>query len=115
MRMTRIYWRRFSRPLVAGVAFACGIFATTSVLLVDAVDSAQASAQVEPPPDLSALPGLRITGYSRLGDYVSYQLADDTGASYTTRDLEALGHRVVPRDACRLILNPGDHHESIRC
>lgn len=115
MRLTRIYWRRFSRPVVAAAAFALGIFTTASVLMVDTVSDANAANATPPPPDLAALPGLHITGYTRLGEYVSYQLQDANGETYSTRDLEALGHRVVPRSSCSLILNPGEHHESIRC
>ncbi|XKE46022.1 assembly protein [Halomonas organivorans] len=115
MRMTRIYWKRFNRPVLSVASFLLGIFLTVSVLVVDRVD-ARAPATPDTPsgPDLTEFAGLRIDSFARLGNSIVYRLTDGD-RSLTNADLEAQGLRVVPVDTCRLRLHRGPDYVEIRC
>jgi len=117
MTLTRIYWKRFNRPLLALVGFALGIVLTTSVLLVDQVD-ARADNTPTPaaaPVDLTRFADYRITGYARLGDTTTYRLRDGDNRPATSDDLARQGLRLVPVDACHLRLEQGADHVQITC
>ncbi|WP_340146982.1 hypothetical protein [Halomonas sp. PA16-9] len=47
MKMTRIYWKRFNRPLLSLASFVLGCFITLSVLVADRVS---ARSQDDTPP-----------------------------------------------------------------
>ena len=117
MKMTRIYWKRFNRPLLAVGAFGLGIFLTVSVLVVDRVNAQSPATQDtdSTAPDLSTYAHHRITGYSRLGDAVLYHLTDGDDRPSTSADLEQQGIEIDPVSACHLRLQRGNDHADIRC
>ncbi|OLO02609.1 assembly protein, partial [Salinicola socius] len=122
MRLTRIYWKRFNRPLMAVAAFVLGIVLTTSVLVIDQVDARNSTADTEATPDtpaptvdLTAYRRARITGYAQLGDLTTYRLLDGDNRPTTSHDLERQGLTVVPMGACHLRLASGAQHADIGC
>ncbi|MCK0713367.1 zonular occludens toxin domain-containing protein [Chromohalobacter sarecensis] len=117
MRMTRIYWKRFNRPLLALVGLLLGIILTTSVLVVDQVNArSDATPKSDAAPvDLSRFTEYRITGYARLGGHIAYRLTDSDNQPHTTDDIERQGVSVVPVAACHLRLEQGAQHVEIGC
>lgn len=103
MRMTRIYWKRFNRPflLVAGVFI--GSFSAYTLFNSDAEADAIVSESM-----------FTITGYSKFGDRVSYNL-ERHGQQYSTHDLERRGYQVFPIDSCNFIMTKGGNREEISC
>lgn len=117
MRMTRIYWKRFNRPVVGLASFLLGIFLTVSVLVVDRVN-ARAPAITTPPPvplDLSRFDDARITGFAQLHHTITYRLMDGDNRPLTSDDLERQGFHLVPMGACHLRLEHGAQHVDITC
>ncbi|GAB2782146.1 hypothetical protein GCM10027040_05240 [Halomonas shantousis] len=116
MRMTRIVWKRFNRPLVGLASFLLGIFLTVSVLVVDEVNARSTEpASPQPQQDLSAFTHYHITGYARLGDAITYRLLDRDNRPLTSDDLERQGFRLVPMGACQLRLEQGTDHVDLTC
>ncbi|WP_445619182.1 zonular occludens toxin domain-containing protein [Kushneria sp. Sum13] len=115
MRMTRIYWKRFNRVLLAVVAFVLGILLTTSLLLADRVNADQEAAPTVEPVDLTRFDNARITGYARYGDRQRYRLIDGNQQPMTSDDLAQQGLTLTPVSACRLRLTQGKSHVEIGC
>lgn len=118
MRMTRILWKRFNRPLLACASFLLGIALTTSLLVVDQVNARASDTPkttAAPRLDLAPFADYRITGYARLGDAITYRLLDGDNRPTTSDDLTRKGLRLVPVDACHLRLEQGTDHVEIRC
>ncbi|MFK7160849.1 zonular occludens toxin domain-containing protein [Marinospirillum sp. MEB164] len=126
MRMTKIYLKRFNRPLIAALAFILGIVFTSSYLLYDLVEQKKAYAaerQIEPSSSQFSLPesslamfnGARITGYSQLGSWQSYRILTSDLQHISSDEVEALGYQLEKKSACHLIISRGAHHEEVRC
>lgn len=117
MRMTKIYWRRFNRSLLALGAFVSGIFLTTSVLVVDRVNAntGDAVSTDVQPLDLSRFETAHIAGYARLGDMVTYRIVDAADVELSTSDIRALGYRVVADSACSVSIVSGADHVQVTC
>ncbi|MFC0267562.1 zonular occludens toxin domain-containing protein [Kushneria aurantia] len=117
MKMTRIYWKRFNRPLLGLAAFTLGILLTASVLLVDRINDQRdrAVADTADPVDMTRFEGARITGYARFGEHRRYRLVDGNQQPLTSDDLALEGYTLTPVNACRLSLSQGDQHAEIRC
>ncbi|WP_136066430.1 zonular occludens toxin domain-containing protein [Modicisalibacter radicis] len=117
MKITRIYWKRFNRPLLAMAGFVLGIVLTTSILVVDEVNARSPATQETalPKQDLGAFADYRITSYARLGDTTTYRLLDGDNRPTTSDDLERQGLHLVPMGACLLRLEQGTDHVDLRC
>ena len=116
MKMTRIYWKRFNRPLLSFASFGLGCLLTVSVLVADRVN---ARAQDQPPPaaplELPNLSTTRIASFSQFGDHTNYRLIDSDRNTSTTDDLARQGFAIVPVNACLVRVENGVTHEEIRC
>lgn len=117
MRMTKIYWKRFNRPLLALGSLVAGVFLTTSVLVVDRVQAESAQAQVEDEPglDLERFKTARIVGYARLGQTVTYRIVDADNQQLSTSEIRALGYRVVADNACSVSIVAGAEDAKVTC
>jgi len=115
MKMTRIYWKRFNRPLLAFAGFALGIVLTTYVLVADRVSADAVASSSLPSVDLEPYAAYRIVGYSRLGDSISYRIVDGNGDDVPAARLSALGITVRPGDACHLTLVSGGSYAPLTC
>lgn len=118
MRMTKIYWKRFSRPVLFAAGIAFGFLATSGYLLHDLVQDKKARAAsqvVEQPAGPSPLAGARITGYSKLGDWENYRILTGDLQPLTSEDLRTRGYRLQGISACQLIITRGNQREDLRC
>ncbi|MBE0507547.1 MAG: assembly protein [Marinospirillum sp.] len=118
MRITKIYWKRFSRPMALITGFFLGVLFTSGYLLQDLVQQKKAYAaeqhqQVQQ--STSPLSGSRITGYSKLGDWENYRLLTPDLQHLSSDDIKARGYRLQPVAACHLIITKGTFREDVRC
>lgn len=126
MRMTKIYWRRFSRPVLAGAFFAAGVAcaiyfrepvpAPVVVSEVPAVqgepeqpkseEGAAPAPQPPAPPPVATVKqqyaGWRIIGYLKMKDRAAYQVASPDGGQMSLDALAGAELDVIPRDNCRV-------------
>lgn len=112
MKMTRIYWKRFNRPVLSLASFGLGVFLTVSVLVADRVNARTPSIAPLELPDFSTT---RIASFSQLGDHTLYRLIDSDRKTLTTDDLSSQGFAIVPMSACLVRVENGVTHEEIRC
>ena len=118
MRITKIYWKRFSRPVALITGLFLGVLFTSGYLLHDLVQQKKAYAaeqnkQVQQ--STSPLSGSRITGYSKLGDWENYRVLTSDLQQLTSDDIKARGYRLQPVAACHLIITKGPFREDLRC
>lgn len=127
MRMTKIHWKRFSRPVIGGAFFALGVAAAilfreappappVAPPVVSAVDTGpvEQGGSASPPPAAPPAPAAPATpvrdqysrwviaGYMRLRDAVAYKLRAPDGTVYTLDTVRALGVDVFPVDNCQV-------------
>lgn len=115
MKMTRIYWKRFNRPILSLASFALGAFLTVSVLVADRVNARSQDATPTPPPELPDLSTTRIASYSQLGEHFNYRLIDSDRQTLTTDELAQQGLAIVPVSPCLVRVENGVQHAEIRC
>lgn len=121
MKLTRIYWKRFSRPVVFTAGLLLGVLFTAGYLLHDLVqqkkEQQQQALQQTAPADspASSLQDARIIGYSRLGDWENHRLLTRDFKPLTTDALKALGYQIQPVNACQVIITRGSEREDLRC
>lgn len=119
MKMTKIYWKRFSRPLVFILGLTLGFITTTGFILNDLVQQKKqtqaASTAKENKPTEPAFNGSRIIGYSKLGTFENYRILTAELEQLTTQQLADKGYQLKSVSACHLILSRGNKNEEIRC
>lgn len=120
MRMTKIYWKRFNRPLLTLAGFALGILFTGGYLLNDLVQQKKAIAQELPQQIQTAetprsYKDSRIIGYSKLGTFENYRILTADLFHLTSDDLKSQGYQLKSISACHLIISKGRINEEIRC
>lgn len=120
MKMTRIYWKRFNRPVLTFFGFILGAVFTSGYLLTDLVQQKKAiasQAPVESNQQVSSNPinGARITAYSKLGNFENYRIMTNDLQQLTSDELKSQGYQLKPISACHLIISKGRLNEEVRC
>jgi hypothetical protein len=118
MRLTKIYFRQWSRVL----AFAAGSVAAFVIITLTDTTSAPtilADTPVESTPQTSLTQEFsywRIVGYANLpGQLASYRFTDSQRQITTADTLRKTGVRVTSRGPCEALLIRGDDHASVYC
>ncbi|ARU88506.1 zonular occludens toxin domain-containing protein [Pseudomonas sp. M30-35] len=126
MRLTKIHWKQFSRPIVAGAFFAAGIaaaiyFRDPVVIPAEPLPVATAAVEVLPDADQDesqsdeapAKPerpvhdryaDWRIDGHFRLGEKQAYLLRSPDGVVVSVDNIRRKGVDVFPIDNCQVKL-----------
>lgn len=112
MRMTRIYWKRFNRPLVGIAGLVLGSVLSLQLFAGDPVESSPGPDRESV--DLSPYENYWIVGYSRLGDAITYRL-DDGKKTTNTDELRRQGLKITPVDNCRVRLSQGESYAMLTC
>lgn len=130
MRITKIYWRRFKSPVALATGLLLGAFAAFMKFasLPQSVAASSPAAVVpqniqpdQPPPIITALGKLRITGVYSINGELRYQFnrTDDSeenhGAYLTDVDLSRAGVTLMPRSECRVDAFYSDAKITISC
>lgn len=121
MRLTKIHWKRFSRPVIGGAMFAAGVLfamwqqpepvpVEQPVAEQTAVEPEQQQASTLMPskdeepvsttPVRDQYQQWKITGYMKLGSRTAYTLADPEGKTASLDTLASMGLDVIIRDNC---------------
>ena len=122
MRITKIHWKRFSRPVIAGAFFAAGVALAMlqqpepvveqqpvveqpaqeqpQASLVSTITQGKDDAPVSTTPVRDQYQQWRITGYMKLGSRTAYTLADPEGKTVSLDALASMGLDVIIRDNC---------------
>lgn len=120
MKMTKIYWKRFNRPVLTLFGFILGAVFTSGYLLTDLVQQKKAIASqtpVESNQQVNSNPinGARITAYSKLGNFENYRIMTNDLQQLTSDELKSQGYQLKPISACHLIISKGRLNEEVRC
>jgi len=117
MRITKIYWKRFSSPL----AFVVGSLLSAALTFGSIVGfESKPDIKPEPKPVISnlkdSIAGYFISGYSHYpGKVPVYRVLDSEGLLVDLDALKSQGFRFSPYGKCELRVNFGDMNETITC
>lgn len=130
MRLTRIYWRRFSSPVALATGLLLGGFAvllkTAQPVDYSLVPSAHAVesdelqhefADPDPDPLVTRLDGLYISGVLSVNGVRRYQFSrpGSSGTVYTSSDLSQMGFSLAAHGDCRVDLERNGVTVQIYC
>jgi len=129
VRLTKIHWKRFSRPVLSGAFFAAGIAAAiyfrepVQLPPVEPVAKVEEGAQAQPAVEAASVPPAPdqqsakpltpvrdryaswvITGHLQLGQKQTYLLKSPDGEVVSLDNLTAKGLDVYPVDGCQVRL-----------
>ena len=116
MRITKIYWKRFSSPL----AFATGSLASallTFHVFVGFGNPETVTDQEEVPVTLSAaLSGAYISSYRHYpNSSPMYKILNQDGEEIDLNNLRQQGVYMIPENKCRLTMTMGEQRETVTC
>ncbi|MEX5996892.1 zonular occludens toxin domain-containing protein [Providencia hangzhouensis] len=106
MKLTKIYFKKYSRITVFLIGALSGIFFTkyNSPTVLSIKD--------EPVMDFS---GFKITSSSHYGDSFYYTIKDSQNTIYSSSELNNKGYKIIYLNPCRLKLIKGNYHAFISC
>lgn len=114
MRITKIYWRRFNRPLLASVALLVGVLATiaaTGTVNTVKIDHAPLADTIGNDP-FTGLYGSHIVGYFQFGQDFNYEILTTDQNRIPSDKLILQGFELKPNGRCSLFLNHGENHRA---
>lgn len=130
MRLTKIYLKRFNRPLLILAGFVLGAVLTGGFLLADLVKQKKALDEeqqklkyvakpiIEPKPEVITylnLSGSKIVSYTKLGSTENYTILTTDRKQLTLTDFKNEGYEVKSLSPCRLKVSKGTQNEEINC
>lgn len=132
MRLTKIYLKRFNRPLLIVAGFVLGAVLTGGFLLSDLVQQKKSLALaeqqakatiiqkpvVQPKPEVISylnLTGSKIVSYTKLGISQNYTIMTADRKQLTLTDIKNNGYEVQLMSPCRISVTKGTKNEEITC
>ena len=95
MKITKIYFRRYSKVFVLSIGFLAGVFAATSISRLFAFSSAGTHMAIE---SSGGRPDIHIVGYMGYSDS-PYVFSYD-GGIYHQSEMREKGYEIRPIDSC---------------
>lgn len=132
MKLTKIYWKRFNRPLLAVLAFALGFVFSSGFLLYEVVEEKRLLAEerqaliiennkkkeiikIEPKPEVIDFNNSKIVSYSKLGSIENYVIMLKDRSKITTIDLLNKGYSLNSLTPCHIRLKKDNLTNEITC
>lgn len=115
MKLTKIYFKKYSRIICFGVGVAVSFiytFSTEPKVITENKNVVKASSDIKPKYNLA---DLKVSYSYRLGNTVKFEFIDSKKNKVTTEDLDKDGFKMFYVDSCTVEFIKAGKHEKVTC